>query len=73
MKAVTRIFLLVCVLGALAISAFDQNIIIGEVSSLTGSEATSGINSSNGIELVKQEINNAGGLLSGRFGVALSG
>jgi branched-chain amino acid transport system substrate-binding protein len=73
MKLLTRIFLLVCMLGALAISAFGQDIIIGGVASLTGSEATFDVNSSNGIELAKQEINNAGGLLGGGFGVALSG
>src|SRR5437588_2088468 len=45
------------------ISLCAQDIVIGEFASLTGSEATFGINSSNGVELAKQEINNAGGVL----------
>jgi hypothetical protein len=61
------------VLGALAISAFGQDIISSEVTSLTGSEATFDGNSRNGIELAKPEINNAGDFLGGRFGVAPSG
>lgn len=73
MKLFTRIFLLVCVLGALAIPALCQNIVIGEFASLTGGEVTFGINSSNGTDLATQEINNAGGLMCGSFGVALSG
>src|SRR5438105_15603121 len=48
------------------ISLCAQDIVIGEFASLTGSEATFGINSSNGVELAKEEINNAGGLLGGR-------
>ena len=67
MNPFTRIFLLVCVLGALAIRAFGQNIAIGEFASLTGSEATFGINSRNGIELAKHEINNAGSLFGESF------
>lgn len=55
-----------CVCGSLAASARAQDIVIGEFSSLTGSEATFGINSSNGAELAKEELNNAGGLLGGR-------
>jgi branched-chain amino acid transport system substrate-binding protein len=49
-----------------AVSAHAQDVPIGEFASLTGSEATFGINSSNGIELAKEEINNAGGVLDGR-------
>ena len=52
--------------GLLALPANAQDIVVGEFASLTGSEATFGINSSNGVELAKQEINNAGGLLGGR-------
>jgi len=52
--------------GLLALPANAQNIVVGEFASLTGSEATFGINSSNGVELAKEEINNAGGLLGGR-------
>ncbi len=36
---------------------------IGEFASLTGSEATFGINSDNGMKLAVEEINNAGGVL----------
>ena len=52
--------------GLLALPANAQDIVVGEFASLTGSEATFGINSSNGVELAKEEINNAGGLLGGR-------
>src|SRR5438876_8643482 len=52
--------------GLLAFSANAQDIVVGEFASLTGSEATFGVNSSNGVELAKEEINNAGGLLGGR-------
>jgi branched-chain amino acid transport system substrate-binding protein len=50
--------------GALPLRA--QDIVIGEFASLTGSEATFGINSSNGVQLAMEEINNSGGLLGGR-------
>ena len=52
--------------GLLALPANAQDIVVGEFASLTGSEATFGINSSNGVDLAKEEINNAGGLLGGR-------
>ena len=52
--------------GLLALPANAQDIVVGEFASLTGSEATFGINSSNGVELAKEEINNGGGLLGGR-------
>ena len=42
---------------------------MGEFASLTGSEATFGINSSNGVELAKEQINNAGGVLGRKFKV----
>ena len=52
------------VFGFAAITSLSaQDIVIGEFASLTGSEATFGINSSNGVELAKEEINNAGGVL----------
>src|SRR5438128_11303144 len=55
------------VFGFAAITSLRaQDIVIGEFASLTGSEATFGINSSNGVELAKEEINNAGGMLGGR-------
>ncbi len=64
----TRWFVLsaLCLCPGLISSASAQDIIIGEFASLTGSEATFGINSSNGVELAKEEINNSGGLLGGR-------
>jgi branched-chain amino acid transport system substrate-binding protein len=52
--------------GLLALAANTQDIVVGEFASLTGSEATFGINSSNGVELAKEEINHAGGVLGGR-------
>src|SRR5437667_12086645 len=57
---------LICALFGFAVSIRAQDIVIGEFASLTGSEATFGVNSSNGVELAKEEINNAGGLLGGR-------
>ncbi len=42
----------------------DENVIkIGQFASLTGSEATFGISSDNGIKLAVEEINNTGGVL----------
>ena len=52
--------------GFLALPVSAQEIVVGEFASLTGTEATFGVNSSNGVELAKDEINNAGGLLGGR-------
>ena len=43
--------------------ASAQDILVGEYASLTGSEATFGINSDNGVQLALQDINNAGGVL----------
>ena len=39
-----------------------DTILIGEVGSLTGSEATFGISTRNGIELAVKEVNAAGGV-----------
>ena|SRR5450432_1419274 len=44
----------------------QDSIVIGEFASLTGSEATFGINSSNGVQLAREDIDRAGGLLGGR-------
>ena len=68
----TTAFAFVFALGGFAISAFAQDIVVGEFASLTGSEATFGINSSNGVELAKEEINNAGGVLGGKKSKSLS-
>jgi len=41
----------------------DNEILIGEYESLTGSEATFGISASNGLKLAVEEVNNSGGIL----------
>ena len=62
-------FLLPLLAGAAAIlfgplaSVRAQDIPVGEYASLTGSEATFGINSDNGVQLAAEEINGAGGVL----------
>ncbi len=43
--------------------ASAQDILVGEYASLTGSEATFGVNSDNGVQLAAEEINKAGGVL----------
>ena len=50
-------------LAASALPIRGQEIVIGEFASLTGSEATFGINSDNGVRLAIDDINNAGGVL----------
>ena len=52
------------VAGALSLNA--QEILIGQYASLTGSEATFGINSANGVALALEEVNSQGGVLDGR-------
>ena len=47
-------------------AARAQDVVVGEFASLTGSEATFGINSNNGLQLALEEINAGGGLLNGR-------
>ncbi len=53
------------ILGLLlpAADASAQDIPIGEFASLTGSEATFGVNSDNGVQLAAEQINSAGGVL----------
>ncbi|MBA3960984.1 MAG: ABC transporter substrate-binding protein [Chthoniobacterales bacterium] len=51
---------------ALSLTSRAQDIVVGEFASLTGSEATFGVNSSNGVELAREQIDSAGGLLNGR-------
>jgi branched-chain amino acid transport system substrate-binding protein len=41
----------------------DNEIVIGEYGSLTGSTATFGISSKNGIDMAIEEVNAAGGVL----------
>lgn len=43
-----------------------EDIIVGSFASLTGTEATFGVNSNNGVQLAADEINAAGGVLNGR-------
>ena len=68
MNAIFRSLLIAAVLpfasGLTSIRA--QDIVVGQFASLTGSEATFGINSSNGVSLALDEINSKGGLLGGR-------
>ena len=59
-------FPLLLALTGFGTPASGQDIVIGEFASLTGSEATFGVNSSNGVQLAVDEINNGGGLLGGR-------
>src|SRR5438034_5082092 len=61
-----RLGLSLVALTTAVIGLHAQDIVVGEFASLTGSEATFGVNSSNGVELAKEEINNAGGVLGGR-------
>ncbi len=49
--------------------ASAQDILVGEYASLTGSEATFGINSDNGVQLAADELNKAGGVLGRKFKV----
>jgi branched-chain amino acid transport system substrate-binding protein len=67
MKSILRSFLFTLFTFAFLISpARGQDIVVGEFASLTGSEATFGINSNNGVQLAVDEINSTGGLLGGR-------
>ena len=59
-------FAFVCAVGLAAPLRAQEPIVIGEFASLTGSEATFGINSSNGVQLAREDIDRAGGLLGGR-------
>ena len=51
---------------ALPTARAQEPIVVGEFASMTGSEATFGINSNNGVQLAVDEINGSGGLLGGR-------
>ncbi len=52
-----------CAIALATPSRAQNSIVIGEFASLTGTEATFGINSSNGIQLAREDIARAGGLL----------
>ena len=67
MKSPLRLGLIVLSFTLLGlVSARAQEIVVGQYASLTGSEATFGINSSNGVALALEEVNNHGGVLGGR-------
>jgi len=67
MKSKTTVFIILFFLISIMISSCNKNqdnvIKIGQFASLTGSEATFGISSDNGIKLAVEEINSSGGLL----------
>jgi branched-chain amino acid transport system substrate-binding protein len=52
-----------CALTLATPSRAQNRIVIGEFASLTGTEATFGINSSNGVQLAREDIERTGGLL----------
>ena len=68
MNAIFRSFLIAAFLPFASglNSSRAQDIVVGQFASLTGSEATFGINSSNGVSLALDQINAKGGLLGGR-------
>src|SRR6266446_6662526 len=59
----SALFVFFCAIALAAPSRAQNSIVIGEFASLTGTEATFGINSSNGIQLAREDIARAGGLL----------
>jgi len=66
MKSRITVFITLFVLISVMISSCSKNqdtIKIGQFASLTGSEATFGISSDNGIKLAVEEINGSGGVL----------
>src|SRR5437868_12459625 len=66
------IFIVPILAAVVAISPLRaQDIVVGEFASLTGGEATFGINSSNGVELAKEEVNNAGGVLGRKIRIVV--
>src|SRR5436309_3062338 len=71
MKSSFRLALIFLATATAVFGLRAQDVIVGEFASLTGSEATFGINSSNGVELAKEEINNAGGVLGRNIRIIL--
>jgi len=59
----SALFVFFCAIALATPSRAQNSIVIGEFASLTGTEATFGINSSNGIQLAREDIARAGGLL----------
>jgi len=55
MNSLTRFFLIIYSVAGLAIPAIAQDVGGGKFASLTGSEATFGINSNNGVDLNQRE------------------
>ena len=66
-KVTTFISLIIVIAVSVSITSCNKNqdnvIKIGQFASFTGSEATFGISSDNGIKLAVEEINSSGGLL----------
>lgn len=67
-KANVFIMLLLAVIVSFAVTSCnksnpDNEIVIGQYASLTGSEATFGISSDNGLKMAVEEINSQGGIL----------
>src|SRR5919106_379805 len=57
------LFIFCCVLISISCKKQESEIVIGEYGSLTGTTATFGISTRNGIDLAIDEVNQAGGLL----------
>lgn len=63
MKRITPLFVFLSVVFFQCTKTSENEILIGEYESLTGSEATFGISANNGTKLAVEEINNSGGIL----------
>jgi branched-chain amino acid transport system substrate-binding protein len=67
MKKLSYLLIIITVISALYLSGCTKSsqneILIGEYASLTGSEATFGISSDNGLKLAVDEVNSSGGVL----------
>jgi branched-chain amino acid transport system substrate-binding protein len=67
MKKLSYLLIIITVISALYLSGCTKSsqneILIGEYASLTGSEATFGISSDNGLKLAVNEVNSSGGVL----------
>jgi branched-chain amino acid transport system substrate-binding protein len=62
-RFVWYLFILFCVLISISCKKQESEIVIGEYGSLTGTTATFGISTRNGIDLAIDEVNQGGGLL----------
>ena len=68
-RFVLYIFILFCVLISTSCKKQESEIVIGEFGSLTGTTATFGISTRNGVDLAIDEVNRAGGLLGKKIRV----